>query len=148
MDKQAEKNQAVERRIERFLALNEKMRVQTLEAEQAFNEKVNYLSVPQLHAVLTIHRLANCTMSQLADELHMSRGSITQIIDKLIKLKLVKRKPSLEDRRVIFAELTAKGESVVELQKDSIREVCVQIFEKITAKEQEAFLDFFEKITG
>ncbi len=52
------------------------------------------------------HRLA---MSQVARECALSSGGFTKVADKLVRLDLVRRVPSEQDRRVIYAELTGEG---------------------------------------
>lgn len=41
-------------------------------------------------------------------------GSMTYVIDKLQQRGLLERRPSADDRRVLFAELTAAGRTTIE----------------------------------
>jgi len=49
-------------------------------------------------------------LQQIGEKILISSGNITYVVDKLEKKQLLIRKPCLEDRRVIYAELTEKGE--------------------------------------
>ena len=52
-------------------------------------------------------------MSVLSDNLLVSRANITGLIDSLEKRGYVLRRPDTEDRRVVHAEITEKGRSVL-----------------------------------
>lgn len=52
-------------------------------------------------------------MSELARRLYYSKAGITKMVDRLVNIGLLKRKPSLSDRRVINIVHTAKGEKML-----------------------------------
>lgn len=69
-----------------------------------------------LHQIVTLHYLSGgepCTMSDLKRSLDVTTGAITSLIDRLEKLGLVERRPSSEDRRVIYLDLTPAGHGTV-----------------------------------
>lgn len=69
-----------------------------------------------LHQVVTLHHLSEhkpCTMSDLKRSLDVTTGAVTGLIDRLEKLGLVERRPSSEDRRVIYLDLTAAGQDAM-----------------------------------
>jgi MarR family transcriptional regulator, 2-MHQ and catechol-resistance regulon repressor len=49
------------------------------------------------------------SMGALAQEVALTSGGITRLLDRMITAKLVKRVPCPTDRRVYFAALTTKG---------------------------------------
>lgn len=66
--------------------------------------------------MVVLHRiwdLERCTMSDLKRDLEVTTGAITGLIDRLEGQGLVARRPSQEDRRVVFLELTKEGEKAV-----------------------------------
>ena len=48
-------------------------------------------------------------MADLADTLVVTRGGATKIVDRLVDAGLLRRVPSQEDRRVVFAEVTPEA---------------------------------------
>lgn len=67
---------------------------------------------------LTIHQMVvlgnlwgrgACTMTDLKQELQVTTGAVTGLVDRLERLGLVTRVPSREDRRVTLLELTPAG---------------------------------------
>jgi len=53
-------------------------------------------------------------MCDLASSLHLSPSGITRRLDGLVKLGLVAREPSTEDRRVMLAVLTPSGRGALD----------------------------------
>lgn len=80
---------------------------------------VSYLEMELIQFVL---RNGHQKMKDVADNFFIKLSTLTTIIDKAETRKLLKRVASKEDRRVVFLEVTKKGEDVhnryVELLKD------------------------------
>jgi MarR family 2-MHQ and catechol resistance regulon transcriptional repressor len=53
------------------------------------------------------------SMSGLAQQVALTSGGITRLLDRMIEAGLVQRVPCPSDRRVAFAALTASGEKVL-----------------------------------
>ena len=74
------------------------------------NKQYLDMGLSTLREAHTLERLTegDLTISEIANE-HLSRVSLTAIIDKFEMMRLVKRVPSKEDRRKIVLTLTEKG---------------------------------------
>ncbi|NRD81105.1 MarR family transcriptional regulator [Bacillus sp. BRMEA1] len=70
------------------------------------------LSLQQLSILNTLLAFPELTQQELADKLISSKSTISVGIDKLVKMGLVEREFSLEDRREVKLKLTIKGEEV------------------------------------
>ena len=68
------------------------------------------MGLSTLREAHTLERLTegDLTISEIANE-HLSKVSLTAIIDKFEMMRLVKRVPSKQDRRKIVLTLTEKG---------------------------------------
>ena len=53
-------------------------------------------------------------MSKLGDKLEMARSGVTILVDKMALAGLVKRRPDIEDRRIINVMITEKGNEIME----------------------------------
>ncbi|TXK76801.1 MarR family winged helix-turn-helix transcriptional regulator [Paenibacillus sp. N3.4] len=53
-------------------------------------------------------------IQQIGSKVLMSSGNITYVVDKLAKKQFVTRRASLEDRRLIYAEITDQGQQFIE----------------------------------
>ena len=68
------------------------------------------VTLPQFDVLSELERAGTpLTMSQLSQELMVSNGNVTGVIDRLEKSGLVSRKRGEHDRRIQYIELTSQG---------------------------------------
>lgn len=103
--------------------------------------------------MLLLDKQANCprarTPAELADLAHVTRATMTGLIDTLERDGLVKREPDLTDRRMMSVHLTEKGHdllgailpehfrlmsALVQALDESERRILVQLLGKIRAQ--------------
>lgn len=62
-------------------------------------------------ALLALSQAPNHTLrlQELADAIHMSQSGLTRLVDRMVETELVERRPCPQDRRGLYAALTAKG---------------------------------------
>ena len=132
--------------VDQFWQIYEAWREKTVSAEGSLQQSFDDLSVMQVQVIRIIANHNPCTMSQIAKSSNLSLGNITQIIDKLITKKYVTRIRSTTDRRIVFAKLMAKGEKIIIASKSYVGAFTKQIMNKLTANEQEQFLDLLQKM--
>ncbi len=53
-------------------------------------------------------------MKDLADQLLLTHHAAVQLVDRLAKLALAEREPSIEDRRSVIVKLTPKGDRLLD----------------------------------
>lgn len=83
---------------------------------------------PQQHqALLAIKGMAGrdyATVGELAERLQLKHHSAVGLVDRLAKRQFVRRHTSLQDRRRIEVQLTARGEALIErLSATHLREL-------------------------
>ncbi len=105
------------------------------------------LSVQELNVLNIIGDTEPCIMSDIAKQASLSLSSVTVIVDKLVKAKLVQRVRSEEDRRIVRGSLTAEGKKIYQLQIQHMHGVLRHILNLLTDEEQGNFLNIFQKIT-
>ena len=88
------------------------------------------------------------TMSELAEFMNLTAGSMTSAVDSLIESKLVKRDFDKNDRRKINIILTKKGENIAKQLHEKHFEISEKILSTLEKKEQEEFLNLLGKITS
>jgi DNA-binding MarR family transcriptional regulator len=82
--------------------------------EQSLRESHGMTAV-EFEALLRLGRSdGHLSMSELADQMVLSSGGVTRLIDRLQRDRLVERVQCPEDRRVQWAELTAEGRARIE----------------------------------
>ena len=88
-------------------------------------------SIPPSHARVIFY-LADSNsspISQIADNLNISKSNMTPIIDNLISHGLVDRYPDSKDRRILRVELTTKARTLLDAFRIAI---CNSFVEKIS----------------
>ena len=134
--------------VKEFIDLNERLREATAFAEAKFLTQFSDLSMIQTQVIRTIAFHKPCTMTQIAKSTQLSKGNITQLIDKLEHKGYVKRARSKDDRRVVFIVLTDRGQEVSAASRQQIAEVARSLFAKMNENERHQFMDVFRKLAN
>ena len=104
------------------------------------------ITLPQLWALHEVAERKTCTMCMLAQALGLKSSTVTGLVDRLIKLGLLKRFNSQTDRRVVLAEITPKGRKILEHLDAERHKSVIHMFQHVSQKERAAYLDIIEKI--
>ena len=76
-------------------------------------EETSKFSNNDYYYLLVIKSLGRPKLSELANELSLTKPAVTAIVRKLEKIALVKKVQSNEDKRVYYLELTNKGNNIL-----------------------------------
>lgn len=112
-----------------------------------FLASLSGLSMQELNVLNIIGDNEPCIMSDIAKIAVLSLSSVTGIVDKLVKSKLVKRIRSEQDRRIVQGRLTADGKKIYEIQIKHMHDVLRKILSLLSESEQRDFIGIFQKIT-
>ena len=104
------------------------------------------ITLPQLWVLHQVAERQTCTMRMLAQALELKSSTATGLVDRLVKLRLLKRFNSQVDRRVVLAEITPKGRKILEHLAAERRKSVMHMFQHVSQKERAAYLDIIEKI--
>jgi len=104
------------------------------------------ITLPQLWALHQVAERKTCTMRMLAQALGLKSSTVTGLVDRLVKLGLLKRFNSQTDRRVVFAEITPKGRKILEHMYAERHKSIIHMFQHVSQKERATYLDIIEKI--
>ena len=85
-------------------------------------------------------------MVELAKFMGVSASAITNLVDGLANMELIKREYSPYDRRIIIASLTEKGKKVILKIKHQFEELLGKILKEFTPEEREKLLELSEKM--
>jgi DNA-binding MarR family transcriptional regulator len=67
------------------------------------------ITLPQMHTLEILGSSGNLRMKELAEKMGVTTGSLTVLVDRLVRARLVERKPNELDRRSIQVGLTPEG---------------------------------------
>lgn len=97
-----------------------------------------------------LHHLAEAKeplpLSELAQHQNCVRSNITQLVDRLEKEGLVRRRPDPEDRRSIRAALTPAGEQAYQKAKRALAEEQRAIVDSLSSGDAASFRGVLEQL--
>jgi DNA-binding MarR family transcriptional regulator len=95
------------------------------------------LDISPLHVeiMMLLHREGKLNITNISEKLQIAKAQMTRYLDKLILLKLVKRKDCTNDRRITFISLTDKGNSILEEQDKNTKRLFKEILGSLTEEE-------------
>ncbi|UCD38202.1 MAG: MarR family transcriptional regulator [Fidelibacterota bacterium] len=102
------------------------------------------VSVTQCYTLEVLYDHGALTMSQLAGQLYLDVSTITRIMDQLVASKLVRRISDKQDRRVIRAEITRKGQNLVANIRSSLLGEYADILEQIPSSSRQSVIKAIE----
>ncbi len=106
------------------------------------------LTSPQFGVLNVLQKNGSVPLKKIGDELLVTGANITCVVDNLEKQSLVKRVPSKTDRRVINAELTAKGkQKLTKIYPEHIKSMN-EFSKRFTDNEVKQLTGLLEKLVG
>jgi DNA-binding MarR family transcriptional regulator len=109
-------------------------------------DRLGRLSVTELHTIALVGRLGSPKMSELAQRGHVTRGTITFMIDKLAKKGYVKRVRGETDGRVVRVSLTARGQKANKLHEEFHQNIINSIMASLAKSERKQLASLMKKI--
>lgn len=104
------------------------------------------LSITEIHTIEAIGPYNSKKMSEVADKLNITTGTLTTAVSKLIKKEYLKRKRSKIDRRMVYVSLTSKGKHVYKAHQKFHTDMVNQIIKDFNNEEKDIFLDGLKRL--
>ena len=117
-----------------------------METEAFEQEGFSNLSMRQLLYLETIAQMVRPTFSELADQLEVTKPSVTALVKKLMQMGYVKKVQSQEDLRVYHIVLTAKGEQFTEMHDRTHRLLAERLTQNLNEQEIHQMAVMLEKV--
>jgi DNA-binding MarR family transcriptional regulator len=105
------------------------------------------VSRSQLELLATVRHTQPINFKQLAQQLYLTPGSISQLVEALENQGLLQRQTDTMDRRVQTLQLTAQGDKLLATFDQRRRKILEDIMRELTTEELELWLHIQEKIT-
>jgi MarR family transcriptional regulator, 2-MHQ and catechol-resistance regulon repressor len=108
---------------------------------------LRYGLIPTEFGILELlYHKGSLPLQQIGEKILISSGNLTYIVDKLEKKELLVRKPSSTDRRVIYAELTIKGNQFISDVFPHHKEVIKRAVNGLDSTEMKMATDLLKKL--
>lgn len=115
--------------------------------EQTLKKGVlNNLSVTEIHTIEAIGMYTERTMSEVAQDLKITVGTLTTAINKLIKKGYVERKRIEEDRRVVLIKLTKSGKLAFRLHEKFHNDMINATIEGLSDEEEKVLVSSLDRL--
>ncbi|SES12273.1 MarR family winged helix-turn-helix transcriptional regulator [Psychrobacillus sp. OK032] len=102
------------------------------------------ISTVQSHIIYEIDKQHAPSMQQVADTLAMDITTFSRQIQKLVKMELVKKTPSEQDKRIYILSLTVQGKFVATSIDQSMNAYLDEVFSHMNEFERETVIRSIE----
>ncbi len=109
---------------------------------------ISELSITEVHTIEAIGMYTEKNMSEVAQSLKITVGTLTTAINKLIKKGYVERKRIEEDRRVVLIKLTKKGKLAFRIHARFHEEMVNTSIDGLDDNEEEILVSSLNKINN
>ena len=117
-----------------------------IEEKSLKNGPLSDLSVTELHTIEAIGMYKERTMTEGAQDLKITVGTLTTAINKLIKKGYVDRKRIEEDRRVVLIHLTKKGKLAYRIHEKFHNDMINETISGLREDEEEILISSLERL--
>ncbi len=104
------------------------------------------ITVKQVGYLRTIDGCGEVTFSKLAKVTSNSKPTVTEMINKFVKMECVYREKSSDDGRVVYIRLTEKGQTVARAEEKALMKVIEKMAESLDEKEIDTLIKILGKI--
>lgn len=118
----------------------------TIEERSLRNRGIRDISMTEIHTIEAIGKGSYKTMSEIAEALNITMGTLTISINRLESKDYVYRSKDPNDRRVVLASLTKKGELVDKIHKNFHDEMIDHVMVDLKLDEDQALINALKNI--
>jgi len=104
------------------------------------------LTTDQLYILRYINQRQKVTTTELADVFCVHKSAITAMITRLTEKGLIGRTPDLQDRRIIYLNLTQEGKELFHKLQDKVFKIINALITQFEADEIKQFIRTYEKL--
>lgn len=104
------------------------------------------LSMSEMHTIEAIGYGEMRTMSETAEQLRITLGTLTTAVNRLVKKGYVDRLRSDSDRRIVYLKLTDKGKEAFHIHEAFHAEMVEKMVNGLRVDEDKVLIDSLEKL--
>jgi DNA-binding MarR family transcriptional regulator len=104
------------------------------------------ITLKQIHYLKTIDQNGEVTFSRLAEITQNSKPTITDMINKLIRMDCVFREQCPDDGRIYYIRLTGKGEMIARAEQKALEQLIERLIDSLDEDEIDALIEILKKV--
>ncbi len=101
-------------------------------------KQIAYLKIIDEHGDVTFSRLAEITKN--------SKPTITETINRFVRMECVYREPSRDDGRILYIRLTEKGKKIAQAERAALRRMVERMIQSLNDEELDLVIGVLEKV--
>jgi len=105
------------------------------------------LTMTQLGVLFLLHREVGAPAGLLAERLRVTPSTLTRMVDRLVRLNLVRRQEDSDDRRLVRHYLTPEGARSLEEMARTARIYLTEILRQFPREKLERLLEALQDLT-
>ncbi|HWQ48435.1 MAG TPA: MarR family winged helix-turn-helix transcriptional regulator [Methanosarcina sp.] len=114
---------------------------------QIFSEcGLSDITIKQIGYLKAIDECGEVTFSRLAKITSNSKPTVTEMINKFVKMECVCREKSQDDGRIFYIRLTEKGQMIARSERNALFQVIERIANSLNEKELDMLIEILGKI--
>jgi DNA-binding MarR family transcriptional regulator len=104
------------------------------------------MTVKQIAYLKAIDEQSEVTFSRLAEITRNSKPTITEMINKFVRMECVYREPCPDDGRILYIRLTDKGQKIANAEHNALRRVIERMMDSMDEHEMDLLIGILQKI--
>ena len=104
------------------------------------------MTVKQIAYLKAIDEQGEVTFSRLAEITRNSKPTITEMINKFVRMECVYRQRCPDDGRILYIHLTDKGKKVAQAEKYALRQVIERMVHSLDEHELDLLNEILRKV--
>ena len=119
----------------------------TIEKQALQASPFNDLSITEMHVIEAIGERRSRTMTDVADQIGVTVGTLTTSMNRLVKKEYVNRNRSETDRRFVEIELTRKGRLAFKVHQAFHEEMIKYMVEELSNEDHEVLIKSLNRLS-
>ena len=104
------------------------------------------MTVKQIAYLKVIDEQGDVTFSRLAEITKNSKPTITEMVNKFVRMECVYREPCRDDGRILYIRLTDKGKKIAQAEQDAVRRVIERMIDSLEEEELDLLIGVLAKV--
>jgi len=104
------------------------------------------MTVKQIAYLKVIDEQGDVTFSRLAEITKNSKPTITEMVNKFVRMECVYREPCRDDGRILYIRLTEKGKKIAQAEQDALHRVIERMIDSLDEEELDLLIGVLAKV--
>jgi DNA-binding MarR family transcriptional regulator len=104
------------------------------------------MTVKQIAYLKVIDEQGDVTFSRLAEITKNSKPTITEMVNRFVRMECVYREPCRDDGRILYIRLTDKGKKIAQAEQAALHRVIERMIDSLDEHELDLLIRILQKI--